>query len=279
LENKKLIIMSSIKLLIVYLAISNFTFSQTVKIGSQIWCTKNLSITTFRNGESIPQAKTDEEWKSAGEKRQPAWCYYDNDPANGDDYGILYNWYAVNDSRGLAPEGYHIPSDSEWTTLTNFLGGESFAGKKIKSTEIIETRVSYKDEGGYYEQKYVPCSNCSYWTEIQKTNNPCSSCKNTRGKYVSTGKYIPKTKVKVEEKINIGMNGDNTSGFYALASGSRKVDGEFINIGHNCSWWSTTEDLEDNDWVKYRFVAYDQVILFHSLSEKPRGLSIRCVKD
>ena len=63
-----------------------------------------------------------------------AWCYYNNDPANGKKYGKLYNWYAVNDPRGLAPKGWHIPTDSEWTMLTNDLGGDSIAGTKMKNS-------------------------------------------------------------------------------------------------------------------------------------------------
>jgi len=106
--------------------------AQTVTIGKQVWMTKNLDVSTFRNGDPIPEAKTDEAWKAAGENNQPAWCYYDNDPKNGTKYGKLYNWYAVNDPRGLAPAGYHIPTDAEWTVLTDYLGGE--AGKKMKST-------------------------------------------------------------------------------------------------------------------------------------------------
>lgn len=89
----------------------------TVTIGSQVWMTKNLNVDKFRNGDPIPQAKSEEEWKVAIENKQPAWCYYDNNPANGVKWGKLYNWFAVNDSRSLAPKDYHIPTDSEWTTL------------------------------------------------------------------------------------------------------------------------------------------------------------------
>jgi uncharacterized protein (TIGR02145 family) len=96
---------------------------------------ENLNVDKFRNGDPRPEAKTEEEWKRAGENKQPAWCYYNNNPANSKKYGKLYNWYAVNDLRGLAPEGYHIPTDAEWTTLTNYLGGESEAGTKMKSTQ------------------------------------------------------------------------------------------------------------------------------------------------
>jgi uncharacterized protein (TIGR02145 family) len=89
----------------------------------------------FRNGDLIPHVESDEEWKKAVENGQPAWCYYDNDPKNGKKYGKLYNWYAVNDTRGLAPEGWHVPSDDEWTSLVDFLGGEFIAGHKMKSID------------------------------------------------------------------------------------------------------------------------------------------------
>lgn len=74
---------------------------------------RNLDVTTFRNLEHIMEAKTDEEWIRAGEQGIPAWCYYDNDPANNELFGKLYNWQAVNDKRGLAPEGYRIPTIKE----------------------------------------------------------------------------------------------------------------------------------------------------------------------
>ena len=108
---------------------------KTVKIGSQEWMAENLSISRFRNGETIPEAKTAEEWRKAGKNKQPAWCYYNNDPMNGKRYGKLYNWYAVNDPRGLAPDGWHIPSDDEWTILTDYLGGAGTAGTKMKSKQ------------------------------------------------------------------------------------------------------------------------------------------------
>ena len=115
--------------------INTLSYSQTVTIGNQVWMTKNLNVDTFRNGDKIPEAKTDAEWQAAGNNQQPAWCYYNNDPTNGAKYGKLYNWFAVNDLRGLAPEGYHIPTDAEWTILIDYLGGEHQAGTKIKSKE------------------------------------------------------------------------------------------------------------------------------------------------
>jgi uncharacterized protein (TIGR02145 family) len=109
------------------------TNESTVKIGNQEWMTNNLNVATFKNGDAIPEAQTSEAWIKAGEEVKPAWCYYDNDPENGNKYGRLYNWYAVTDPRGLAPSGWHIPSDAEWTTLTDYLGGEAAAGHKMKS--------------------------------------------------------------------------------------------------------------------------------------------------
>jgi len=106
---------------------------EEVEIGTQIWM-ENLNVETFKNGYSILEAKTEKEWIKAGEKKQPAWCYYDNDPIKGEKFGKLYNWHAVNDPRGLAPTGWHIPTDEDWTILTDHLGGVDESGKKMKFT-------------------------------------------------------------------------------------------------------------------------------------------------
>jgi uncharacterized protein (TIGR02145 family) len=115
-------------LLFIAVLFTQINFAQTVTIGTQVWMTKNLDVDKFRNGDPIPQAKTNAEWESAGKNKQPAWCYYDNNPLNGEKFGKLYNWYAVNDPRGLAIEGFHIPNDNEIAELTDFLGGEDLDG-------------------------------------------------------------------------------------------------------------------------------------------------------
>ena len=91
-----------------------------VTIGSQIWAGCNLDVTTYRNGDPIPQVTDPNAWAmlSTG-----AWCYYENNSANGTTYGKLYNIYAILDPRGIAPVGYHVPNNTEWTTLTATLGG------------------------------------------------------------------------------------------------------------------------------------------------------------
>jgi len=133
---------------ILLIGLGFISYAQTVTIGSQVWMTKNIDVAKFRNGDSIPEAKTVEEWVKAGEKKQPAWCYYDNNPANATKYGKLYNWHAVNDPRGIAPVGYHLPSDEEWTVLTDYLGGEEKAGAKMKSkTDWIVDRNDTNSSG------------------------------------------------------------------------------------------------------------------------------------
>ena len=104
---------------------------KTVTICNQIWTETNLNVSKYRNGDIIPEVTDPTQWRNL---TIGAWCYYLNNTANGPIYGKLYNWYAVNDSRGLAPTGYHIPSDAEFTILTTCLGGESIAGDKMKET-------------------------------------------------------------------------------------------------------------------------------------------------
>lgn len=125
---------------------SNFS---TIKIGNQTWMSENLNVTKFRNGDIILEAQTDELWIKAAEQKVAAWCYYDNDPTQTK----LYNWYAVNDPRGLAPEGYHVPDEDDWNTLVNHLGGELVAGPKLKfasswgdSTSVVYAKNNFAAE-------------------------------------------------------------------------------------------------------------------------------------
>lgn len=109
-----------------------------VTIGTQIWTSCNLNVDTYRNGDPIPEVSDPVAWAAL---TTGAWCWYANDSANGPIYGKLYNWYAVNDPRGLAPVGYHIPTNAEWTTLSNYLGGLSTFGAAIKETGTTHWRT------------------------------------------------------------------------------------------------------------------------------------------
>lgn len=99
----------------------------SVEIGTQTWMVENLKVTKYRNGNPIPTL--DKDALTWGDLTTGAYSnFYDNSLTNG----RLYNWYAVNDSRGLAPKGWHIPTEAEWTILFEFLGGENVAGSKLK---------------------------------------------------------------------------------------------------------------------------------------------------
>ena len=180
-----------------------------VTIGNQVWTSKNLDVSKFKNGEEIPEAETKDQWKAFSDANEAAWCYYENKT----EYGKLYNWYAVNDPRGLAPAGYHIPTDEEWTTLTNYLGGETIAGAKMKS------KTGWENDG----------------------------------------------------------NGTNSSAFAGLPGGYRANDGDFNDIGVNCSWWSSSENRSSNAWCRYLYYLYGFV--FRDYDYKQNGFSVRCLRD
>lgn len=120
-----------------------------LKIGTQFWHANNLNVDHFRDGTPIYQAKSQSEWNNANSAGQPAWCYYNFEPSFGTIYGKLYNWYAVNDSRGLAPIGYHIPTTNEWDNLINYLGGTSVAGPKMKSIDYWTSPNNNTNESGF----------------------------------------------------------------------------------------------------------------------------------
>jgi uncharacterized protein (TIGR02145 family) len=114
--------------------IGGATTSVEAIICNQSWTIHNLDVTTYRNGDAIPKITDDAAWSSL---TTGAYCYYNNDSATyAATYGKLYNWYAVNDPRGLAPAGWHIPSDAEWTILENCLGGSSVCGGAMKETGL-----------------------------------------------------------------------------------------------------------------------------------------------
>lgn len=117
---------------------------RSVVIGTQEWSATNLGVTHFRNGDPIFEANSYEAWEEACIKGLAAWCYYDNNPDNGRKYGKLYNYWAVSDKRGLAPEGWHIPDNKEWDVLAESLGGIGVAGKVMKSNNMrtVKDRVS-----------------------------------------------------------------------------------------------------------------------------------------
>ena len=158
---------------------------KTVTIGKQVWMLENLNVAMFKNGVEIPKVQEESAWIKAGENQQPAWCYYYNDKKNGDKFGKLYNWYAVVDNNGICPQGWHVPSDDEWSVLTDYLGGSQIAGGKMKevgitnwnspNTESTNLSLFTGLPGGYrdYVGYYYSIGKGGYWwssTEDSTTN-------------------------------------------------------------------------------------------------------------
>jgi uncharacterized protein (TIGR02145 family) len=149
---------------------------EPIVIGDQTWMSRNLNVSLYRNGDTIPQVTDLEEWKKL---KTGAWCYYENNAKNQSIYGKLYNWYAVNDPRGLAPEGWHVPRQEEWTLLMDFLGGSTEAGGKMKQTGTSkehtglwkapnwgatnESRFTALPAGGREENYFSGIGTTAYW--------------------------------------------------------------------------------------------------------------------
>jgi uncharacterized protein (TIGR02145 family) len=119
---------------------------KTVTIGTQQWMAENLKVSKYSDGTTIPNITDTTQWQN---NTTGAWSYFDDDVANNAKYGKLYNWYAVsktsNGNKNVCPTGWHVPTDAEWTILTDYLGGESVAGSKMKEVGITSWLGSNPD--------------------------------------------------------------------------------------------------------------------------------------
>ena len=150
-----------------------------VKICYQDWQFRNLDVRTYQNGDVIPIITDPVAWSNL---TTGAMCWYNNDSATyAGVYGRLYNWYAVNDPRGLAPPGWHVPTNSEWTIITNCLGGENIAGGKMKaiSTNWTPPNTSATNSSGfgglpggarYSNGSFNDAGNLGYWWSFTAFN-------------------------------------------------------------------------------------------------------------
>ena len=150
----------------------------------QVWMNKNLDVDHYRNGDKIPEVKDPIKWSQL---TTGAWCYYNNDPVMGQIYGKLYNGFAIDDPRGLAPKGWHIPTDVEWTKLMTCVSDEMLAGGALKEKGTLHWEYPNKgatDEygfsalpGGYRESSgnFLELGKFGYWwssTEYKPFSTP-----------------------------------------------------------------------------------------------------------
>jgi len=121
----------------------------TIQIGDKWWMAENLNVTHYRNGDIIPHVPNNETWSNS---TTGAYCNYNNDTNNAMTYGRLYNWYALNDSRNIAPTGWHVSTDAEWQTLVDYFGGDYYAGNKLKESGTTHwgvTQNQVTNESGF----------------------------------------------------------------------------------------------------------------------------------
>lgn len=156
-KKTKNLVITQFVIILTYLFAFNTSYSQvtdkdgneykTVTISTKEWMAENLKVERYRNGDLIPQVQDEKEWNKL---TTGAWCYFENKTENGVTYGKLYNWYAVNDPRGLAPEGWHVATEDDWKNILEYLGGNADAGGKMKSTELWqEPNKQATNESGF----------------------------------------------------------------------------------------------------------------------------------
>ncbi len=156
---------------------------KSVIIGKQEWSTENFNGTRYRNGDRIPEAKTNEEWKKCAEEKRGCWCFYGDDSGYENVFGRLYNWYAVTDPRVLAPAGWHIPTEDEWTALGTVLGGYKKAAIYLKSKEGWADNGNGNDSTGYhglpggyrkYDGSFHNIGSYGYWWSTTEYQDCCA---------------------------------------------------------------------------------------------------------
>ncbi len=152
----------------------------TVTIGTQVWMIENLKVTRYQNGDTIIHASDSASWENLG--LTGGFCYYDNDTTLANTYGNLYNWFAVHDRRGVAPEGWRVPTDADWTVLTDYLGGLEIAGGKLKENGTSHWQSPNSGAtnetgfralpGGYRKSVFEGLGSVGYWwTSTPTTQN------------------------------------------------------------------------------------------------------------
>lgn len=148
-----------------------------VRIGKQTWMLRNLDVKTYRNGDPVFEVRANPDWEKQCEKGNGVFGYIMNKPEMENTYGLIYNWYAVNDPRGLAPEGWRIPSQADWEELIRYLGGERVAGKYLKSdlgwaangngTNLSHFAALPGGFKGYYGESYQEGFTGGWWTNTE----------------------------------------------------------------------------------------------------------------
>ena len=201
----------------------------SVTIGTQVWMVENLKTTKYLNGDLIGTTNPDTLDITLESTPKYQWAYEGNE-SNVNTYGRLYTWYAITDTRNVCPIGYHIPTDTEWTTLTDYL---------------INNGYGYQGSGNDIGKSMAATS--GWGTDPTEGN------------------------------LGNDQEGNNSSGFTALPSGSRDYFGSFWDIGYVGRWWSSTEASTMSTYYRGMSAGYSNVLRYDL--GKQNGFSVRCLRD
>jgi len=152
---------------------------ESVKIGKQVWMAANLDIANYLNGDPVPEIQSAEEWEKFGNEKKGCWCWAENNPLNSR-FGKMYNYYALTDSRGLIPVGWHVPSEVEWNEMIEKLGDEYDAAEKLKNKTGWEGKYNGTNKSGFsalpggergYDGKFGSFGTyVAWWSSTQSTD-------------------------------------------------------------------------------------------------------------
>ena len=252
---------------------------KTAKIGNQTWMGENLKVTTFKNGDPILEARTIEQWNEAGRTGKPAFSYYNNDPSTADKYGVLYNWFAVNDPRGLAPEGWRVPTLNDAKIMVQFLDNDI-----LRDEELLR-------------QKWAQGVNSTaFETEMRKKYGDILVKRNGSSVWTSNPVY-GETKLRSKSGWSKDKQGTDAFGFNAQQTVSR-FKGDFLKEENKSQYWLNDYRKSDNSplHIEITEAGYTpphawqndmygnpEYIYARSVSwlahVKSLGLPVRCVKN
>lgn len=210
---------------------------KTIIIGTQTWMAENLKVTKLNDGTDIPLVTGDATWSN---NDVPMYCYYNNSTDNKKVYGLLYNWYAVNTGK-LCPEGWHLPTDEDWTTLEIYLqnNGYNYDGKEDNDTDRLTNNKTAKS-----------LASMAKWPLSQYQGS------------VGNTDYSTKR---------------NETGFSALPAGYRDVDATYRDCLYAAYFWTSSNNTDISAWIRY--LAFDYANMYRIDQLKNAGFSVRCIKD
>jgi uncharacterized protein (TIGR02145 family) len=253
---------------------------KTATIGNQIWMAENLNVTTFRNGDPIPEARTIEQWNDAARNKKPAFCYYNNDPSTAEKFGLLYNWWALNDPRGLAPLGWRIPNRTDAKTLLVFLDKAVLLDEKAlyqKWAEGVSTKEFENTLRDKYGDVLIKRNGSSVWT-----SNP----------------NFGQTKLRSKTGWPTDKQGTDVFGFNAQPTVSR-FQGAFLKPDGKSEFWLNEFNKNSGDIYLFSLSYYGYTPPYANGTDSnynttytetrsfdildigtlERGLPVRCIKN